>query len=165
MLTETTLGFLSTLTYRAEAKRQVCWLPLSGIFWEDEMPDIHYLNKVPETDRNQIFLLFTIRVRLWKGEALSDTEQQLWDATYSQVPEWAFFQRNRISADDHRAQEDAEQGGADALEALLADADEVTISENENDGVQNISATFDLTKGQIPARKKQTLWQHVYHKK
>ena len=70
MLTETTLGFLSTLTYREEAKRQVCWLPLSGIFWEDEMPDIHYLNKVPETDRNQIFLLFTIRVRLWKGEAL-----------------------------------------------------------------------------------------------
>src|SRR5215469_15199084 len=161
MLTETTLGFLSTLTYREEAKRQVCWLPLSGIFWEDEMPDIHYLNKIPENDRNQIFLLFTIRVRLWKGEALSDTEQQLWDATYSEVPKWAFFQRNRISSDDQRAQEDAEQGGADALEALLADADEVTIS--ESDGVQNISATFDLTKGQIPRQKKQPWWERLLH--
>ena len=151
MLTETTRGFLSTLTYRADATRQVCWLPLGGIYWEDEIPDIHYLNEIPEKDRKQIFRLFTIRVRLWKGEVLSDREQQLWDAAYSQVPQWAFFQNNRISADDQRAQEDAEQGGADALEALLADADEVTIS--EDDGVQTISATFDLTKPQIPPQK------------
>ena len=163
MLTETTLGFLSTLTYRADATRQVCWLPLSGIYWEDEMPDIHYLNKIPESDRNQIFCLFTTRVRLWKGEVLSDAEQQLWDATYSEVPQWAFFQRNHISADDQQAQEDAEQGGADALEALLADADEVTIS--ENDGVQNISATFDLTKGQIPPQKKQAWWERVFQRR
>jgi len=163
MLTETTLGFLSTLTYREDAKRQVCWLPLNGIYWGDEIPDIHYLNKIPENDRDEIFRLFTIRVRLWKGEALSDTEQKLWDVTYSRVPEWAFFQRKHISADDQHAQEDAEQGGADALEALLADADEVTIS--ENDGVQNISATFDLTKPQIPPQKKQGWWERAFHRR
>ena len=163
MLTETTLGFLSTLTYRADAKRQVCWLPLNGIYWEDELPDIHYLNKIPDNDRNQIFRLFSIRVRLWKQEVLTDAEQQLWNATYSQVPQWAFFQRNQISADDQHAQEDAEQGGADALEALLADADEVTIS--ESDGVQNISATFDLMKGQIPSQKKQAWWERVFHRR
>ncbi len=163
MLTETTLEFLSTLTYRGYAKQQVCCLPLSGIYWEDEMPDIHYLNEIPENDRNQIFRLFIIRVRLWKGEVPSDTEQQLWDVTYSQAPEWAFFQRKRISADDQHGQEDAEQGGADALEALLADADEVTIS--ESDGIQNISAIFDLTKAQIPQQKRQGWWEQVFHRR
>ena len=163
MLTETTLVFLSTLTYRADAKRLVCWMPLSGIHWEDELPDIHLLNKIPENDRDQIFRLFTIRVRLWNGEVLSDKEQQLWAATYSQAPQWAFFQRKHISVDDQHAQESAERGGADALEALLADADQVTI--HEKDGIQNISATFDLTKGQIPPRKKQTWWERVFHRR
>ena len=102
-------------------------------------------------------------MRLWKGEALSDTAQQLWDAMYSAVPQWTFFRRNHISADDQHAQEDAAQGGADLLEALVADADEVTIS--ENDGVQNISATFDLTKGQIPPQKKQAWWERVFHRR
>ena len=65
--------------------------------------------------------------------------------------EWAFFRRNHISADDQHTQEEAERGGGDALAALLADADEVILS--ENDGVQNISAAFDLTKGQILPQK------------
>jgi hypothetical protein len=134
---------------------------LSGIYWEDEMPDIHYLIEIPENDRDQIFRLFTIRARLWKGEVLSDTDQRLWDATYSEVPQWAFFHRAHIPTDDQHAQEDAEQGGADAIEALLADADEVTIK--ENDGVQNISAIFDLTKGEIPPPTKQAWWERVFH--
>lgn len=163
MLTETTLGVLSTFNYRADAKRQVSWLPLSGIYWEDELPDLRYLNKIPENDRNQILRLFASRVRLWKGEVLSDTQQQLWDTTYSQIPQWAFFQRNHISSDDQHAQEDGEEGGTDVLEALLSDADEVTVS--ENDGVQNISATFDLMKGQIPPPKKQAWWERVFHRR
>jgi hypothetical protein len=61
---------------------------------------------------------------------------------YSQVPSWALFQRQQISEDDHRAQEQAERAAADALGALLADADRVSIS--EKDGVQEFSATFDL---------------------
>ena len=81
-MSETTLGFLSTLTYRADAKRQVCWLPLGGIYWEDEMPDIRHLMNIPEDDRNQIFRLFAIRLRLWKGEPLPDGERRFWDATY-----------------------------------------------------------------------------------
>ena len=55
------------------------------------------------------------------------------------------FSDNHISADDQHTQEDAEQGGGDALAALLANADEVIIS--ENDGVQNISAAFDFDEG------------------
>src|SRR5579859_702093 len=144
MMSETTLGFLSTLTYRADAKRQICWLPLGGIYWDDEMPAIHHLMNIPKDDQYQIFRLFAIRMRLWKGEPLPAAEQQFWDASYSQVPKWAFFRRQQISDDDQHAQEQAEQAAAGALEALLADADRVSIS--EKDGVQEFSATFDLTK-------------------
>ena len=138
----------------------VCWLPLRGICWEDEIPDIDYWSRIPEKDRDHIFRLFTIRVRIWKRVVLSEAEQQLWDTTLSQVPQWAFFKRNHVSADDQHAQEVAEQGGADVLEALLSDADEVRIS--ENDGVQNFSATYDLTKGHVPPQKKQAWWERIF---
>jgi len=163
MLTEATLGFLSTLTYRADAKRLVSWMPLSGIHWEDELPHIHLLHEIPENDLDQILRLFNIRVRLWHGEVLSDKEQQLWDATYSQVPQWAFFRREHVSDDDQHAQEAAERGGAIVYEALFAEADEITIV--ENDGIQHISATFDLTKEQVPPQKKPRLWRRVFHRK
>ncbi len=135
-------------------------MPLSGIHWEDELPDVHLLNKIPENDRDQILRLFTIRVKLWKGEVLSDTQQELWDATHSEVPQWAFFQRNHISADDQHAQEAAERGGADVVEALLTDADEISVAENE--GIQKISTTFDLINGQLSRQKKQRWWQRIF---
>jgi hypothetical protein len=174
MLTETTLGFLSTLTHRADAKRRVCWLPWSGIYWEDEMPDILFRNGIPQSELDDILRLFAIRVRLWKGQVLSEREQQLWDETYSEVPQWAFFQRIHISAEDERIQDDAQLVGTEMHEALLACADEVTIT--ENDGVQQVSATWqippqnisptdDLTKGQIPPPKKQSWWERLFQRR
>jgi len=160
MMSETTLGFLSTLTYRADAKRQICWLPLVGIYWEDEMPDIRYLMNIPEDDRNQIFRLFSIRLRLWKGEPLPDAEQQFWDTAYSQVPSWAFFRRQQISDDEQHAQEQAERDSEVVLEALLSDADLVSIS--KKDGVEKISATFDLRKKPTPTEKKRSWWERVF---
>lgn len=160
MLTETTLRFLSTLTYRVDAKRQVCWLPLGGIYWEDEMPHIRHLMNIPKDDRNQILRLFSIRQQIWKGEPLAEAERQVWDATYSQVPSWAFFRRQQISEDDQRAQEQAAQGATDALAALFADADQVSV--HEKDGVQEFSATFDLTKKQTPTEKKPSWWQRLF---
>ena len=136
---------------------------LGGIYWEDEMPDIRHLMKIPQDDRNQIFRLFSIRLRLWKGEPLLDAEQQFWATTYSQVPSWAFFQRQQISDDDQHAQEQAEQAAADALEVLLADADLVSI--REKDGVQEFSATFDLTKRATPAEKKRSWWERVFSRR
>jgi hypothetical protein len=145
MLSEITLAYLSTLTYRGDAARKVCWLPLSGIYWEDELPDIHDLRRIPEGDRHQILRLFGIRLRIWKGQALSDESQLFWDEIHWQVPEWAFFQRLMVSAADLDSQAEAEQASTEVLEALLADADEITI--RERDGVQSFSATFDLRKG------------------
>jgi hypothetical protein len=162
MLSETTLGFLSTLTYRGDAQRQVCWLPLGGIYWEDEMPDIRHLMTIPEDDRNQILRLFSIRVRLWKGDRLTVAERQFWDATHSQVPSWAFFHRQQISDDDLNAQGDAERATTDALEALFADAHEVSVS--EKGGVQSFSATFLLTKEQT-AEERKPWWERLFRKR
>ena len=64
MISETTLAYLSTLTYQAEAKQMVSWLPLAGIYWDDEMPDLHLMRTIPENDRHQIYRLFGIRVRI-----------------------------------------------------------------------------------------------------
>jgi hypothetical protein len=159
MLSEITLAYLSTLTYRHDAARKACWLPLSGIYWEDELPEIHDLTRMPKGDRNQVLRLFGIRSCIWRGMALSDESQVLWDEVNSQVAEWAFFQHIVASADDLRAQAEAEQASTDAVEALLADADEVTIS--ERDGVQSFSATFDLTKERSPAQKTRPWWRRI----
>ncbi|MGA2377256.1 MAG: hypothetical protein ABSF72_17190 [Candidatus Sulfotelmatobacter sp.] len=144
MFTKTTIAQLSDLTYRPDAKLQVCLLPLAGIYWEDEMPDLHQIMKIPKDDRNQMFRLFGIRVRLWKGEVLSADEQLFWDTSRSQMPSWALFQRQTISDDDRRAQDEAEQAATDDLGELFDRADKV--SNSTKDGLQRFTATFHLNK-------------------
>jgi hypothetical protein len=92
---------------------------------------------------------------------MSDADSQFWDTTYSQVPSWAFFHRQQISADDMHAQEDAEQSSTDVFEALIADADEGSIIEKE--GVQSLSATFRVTK-QETEEEKRPWWVRVARK-
>jgi len=135
---------LAALPFRADAKRRVCILPLGSIYWEDEMPDLAQLMKLPENDRNAVLRLFSLRFKIWDRQHLSDDEQRFWDEVQKQAPGWAFFRRLELSAEDQRAREEAEAGVQRELEAFFGDADEVTIS--EQDGVQSFSATFDLTK-------------------
>jgi hypothetical protein len=163
MLSETTRGYLATLTYRADAKRQVCWLPLGGICWDDEMPDIRRLMKIPEEDRTKIFRLFGIRARLWKGEALPYEDQQFWDTEKASLPGWAFFQRQKISADDQRAQQAADQTTTEFLQALAHDADEAKVT--EKDGIQSFSFTFDLAKVRPALPTKRSWWKRIFGQK
>src|SRR5689334_9451460 len=109
MLSETICRKLAEFTYRPDAKRQVCILPLTGIYWDDELPDIRELMKIPEDDRDEMFRLFGLRRKLWRGMTLQPDEQQLWDTARSEMPRWAFFSRLAISADDQRAQFQVEQ--------------------------------------------------------
>ncbi|MCI0352807.1 MAG: hypothetical protein L0Z53_25580 [Acidobacteriales bacterium] len=51
MLSEATIGRLSELKYRSDAQWRVCLIPLTGIFWEDEMPDIRQFMALPEDDQ------------------------------------------------------------------------------------------------------------------
>lgn len=145
MLCETTVARLSAFTYRADAKRRFSLLPLGGIFWEDEIPDWLQFRKLPEEDRIEIYRLFSIRYRIWKGEVLSEQDQLFWGAACAQVPDWAFFQRVKVSVDDQLAQGQAERTSEGGFKALFAEADQLTVTE-KYPGVQTFSATFDLTK-------------------
>src|SRR5437588_7076088 len=147
MLSKNILAHLSTLTYRADAKRQVCILPLGSIYRDDEMPDIHRFVTFPEADRTQIVRLFGIRLRIWDHQTLSEDDQQFWDSVRSGAPAWALFHRLDLSEDDRREREEAERASAKELEDFLADSYEVTVSE-EKQGLQSFSATFHLNKDQ-----------------
>jgi hypothetical protein len=50
MLTESTIAMLSALTYRAGAAKRVCVLPLGGIYWDDELPELRELSEIPQCD-------------------------------------------------------------------------------------------------------------------
>lgn len=141
MLSNGALKYLRPLTFDSSAERRSCMIPMGGIYWSDEIPDFRALMDVPKSDRNLIFRLFSIRFKLWAGEQLSDADQSYWDAARTQVPDYPVFHRVQISADDRVAQAAAEQDALAGFEALLGDADEVTVN---NDG--SFSATFDLTK-------------------
>ena len=89
--------------------------------------------EIPEEDRNKIFRLFGLRVRIWRGDPLSSEDQRFWDTAQSLVPGWALFGRQRVSVDDLQAQEQAEQATAQALEAWIADADHAEMSETDKE--------------------------------
>lgn len=144
-LSPSVVAYLSALSYRPDAARQVCWIPLGGLYWEDEIPDIRDLMQLTEDDQLQLFRLFAIRYKLWEGEGLNAEDRQFWDGSRSQVPHAPIFQRLQLSAADKKAHAEARQASTDALETLFADADRVTLTEHGS-GVQTFSATFDLTK-------------------
>jgi hypothetical protein len=159
MFSEATSALFNTLTYRADARRGVSWMPLGGIFWEDELPNHNQvLLEIPEDDRCHIIRLFGLRVLLWNGQTLRDEDQQFWDTAHSLVPRWAFFDRLSVSAEDRYEQEEMAKQVDEIYEALFADADVVEIT--EQDGVQNFCATFDLYKNGA-VQKKKPLWQRV----
>jgi len=60
---------------------------------DDELPDIRELFMIPEDDRDQIFRLFGIRYRVWKGEVLSGEVKQFWNNMQWLMPTPAFFER------------------------------------------------------------------------
>lgn len=160
MPTENTIAMLSALTYRADAKRLVCVLPLGGIYWDDELPELRELTKIPREDHDNIFRLLGIRSRLWRGEILSDNDQQFWDGMQSLVPSWAVFQRIRVSPENLQADEDTQRETLEGLKGWFADADNVSVS--EKDSLQHFSLTFDLTKGEQPIPKHEPWRKRIF---
>ena len=147
MLSEETLARLSTLTYRPDAERHVCILPLGSIHWDDELPQNQLIMAFPEPDRNEVLRAFAIRMKLWNQQPLSDDDRELWDSVRSAAPNWAIFRRLDLSDDDRREREGAERACRRDLLGLLASADEVTFRD-EGHGIWNFSAKFRLDKSQ-----------------
>jgi len=78
----------------------------------------------------------------------------------SLVPSWAVFQRISVSPEDLQADEDAQRETMEALRAWLADADAVSVT--EKDGLQHLSLTFDLTKGERAVPKDEPRWKRMF---
>ena len=120
------------------------------------MPALRQIMKIPEEDRNQMFRLFGIRVKLWKGEALPADDQLFLDTARLQTPSWALFLRQTISADDRHAQDEAERATTKGLGELFARADKVK-SISEKDGLQRFTATLDLKKRQRAVKRERVM--------
>lgn len=75
MLTAGALEYLRPLAFDPSAERLSCLIPMGGIYWSDEIPDFRTLMHVKESDRNQIYRLFSIRFKLWAGEELADDDK------------------------------------------------------------------------------------------
>jgi hypothetical protein len=118
---------------------------LSSIFWEDEMPDPVWLAKLPEHDQEQIMQVFAIRQRIWNGLGLSEGDQQVWDETRQQLPDWALFQRLELSPEGDKERQEIEQSCAREIEEFFGGADRLTVTDRGH-GVQSISATFFLKR-------------------
>jgi len=126
------------------------------------MPDIRQFVTLPEDDRNELMRLFGIRQKIWKGELISETDQSRWESARLQVPNWPLFKRLELSAEETQAQAEAAEETARGWETFLAEADEVSI--REEDGVETISATFRLSDEPPSPVKKSSWWQRVLHR-
>jgi hypothetical protein len=155
---------LSRLSYRPDAAQQKCIIPLSGLYWEDEMPAVSELFRLAESSQLQIFRLFSIRYKLWDGETLSMEDQQFWDSARAQVPGAAIFQRITLSPADQSAHIEARQSCEQEFEQFFADADEVTLT-NLGSGVQSFAARFDLAKNEPALQPKQPWWKRVFSRR
>jgi hypothetical protein len=145
ILTDAIITILRGLTARPDARRMVSVIPLGSIYWEDEMPGYPHLAELSSDERNIIWRLFDIRLRVWDSEVLSADDQALWDAARADVPTWALFHRLALSADDREARRQAEGDLQKEFEAFFGDADRVELTDKGH-GLQESSAAFDLTK-------------------
>jgi len=113
------------------------------------MPDLLDLIKLCEDEQKTIWRIFGIRLKIWDDRLLSVEDQHLWDAAQFEMPNWALFQRLTLCADDRKAREQAEEEVEKEFVDFFADAEEVQVN-NEGQGLQSFSATFNLSKN--PAR-------------
>jgi hypothetical protein len=137
-------------------------MPLSGIYWDDEIPDHGALFSLGEDDKMQYLRLLAIRIRLWRSEALNDEDQNLWDTVRILVPTCPVFMRLEISDDDRKTQREAEEETGEILDELLSGAKEVTWTDVGN-GAKEFSAEIDFTEERQPARKN-SFWQRVFNR-
>ena len=114
------LKYLASLEYRPDAEMVVGMIPLTGIYWVDEIPDNHQqISLLPEMERLQVYGLFCMRKLIWRGQHLSREQQELWQSVQTQVPNCPLFQRLEPSRTIVRADRRIERR-MDACEAAMA---------------------------------------------
>jgi hypothetical protein len=123
MLSEKIVAVLAALRYQPDAEWEVNILPFGSIFWKDEMPAMADLFDRLD-DMAVINAMFGIRLKIWDGVALDAQDQQLWDAVKRQVPQWALFERLRLTDEQRLAREKAERQVEQEFESIGPEHDE-----------------------------------------
>jgi hypothetical protein len=95
---------LKQLQYTPDAPIRACFIPLAGIYWEDELPAYQTLIGLPEIEYIYPFLILNLRRKLWAHEALTAEEQNHWQEAQERFPNWPIFKRLQISAADYQHQ-------------------------------------------------------------
>ena len=150
MLSDQTLAYVSALPFRADAKRCVCWLPLCGVYWADEIPDLRSFSRLPESSRTEILRLFAIRYAMWTNGSLSAEDQAYWDEARALAPNYALFQRTNVTSDIIDLQQQIQEQYDAAFAELASQAKELKITERAP-GVESFSIVFDVNQ-EVPAK-------------
>ncbi len=112
------LQYLASLEYRPDAKAILGMIPLTGIYWVDEIPDHSQIRALPENEQSQVYRLFLIRKLVWRRKKLSQEDQEFWESIQKQIPGCPLFQRLEPSREIVRADKRIERQ-MDACEAAL----------------------------------------------
>jgi hypothetical protein len=159
MLSDSTVAYISVLPFRNDARRCVSWLPLCGVYWADEIPDLLTFGRLPESSRLEILRLFAIRYAIWKNEQRSPEDQAFWDIARKQAPQYAFFQRIEVTPDTIDLQNQIQEQYDAAFEELTSHASQVTVTQ-KTPHVESVSLAFDLAR-EAPA--KLPWWKRIRH--
>lgn len=131
VLSTALVDYLSAMTYRSDAERLESILPLGGIYWADEL-DFESMKSLSEPDRDAMFRVVALRMKLWDGETLDPEDQAFWDAAQCAVPGWAVFRRLTLSDDDRRAHQHAFSQVVEFFEAMKSEGYEVDLNSKDD---------------------------------
>jgi hypothetical protein len=148
MLSDAAAALLRKCRFRADAQYRICSIPLQGIFWGDEMPDLPDFYKLSRDEQNTVWRLFGIRKKVWDGKELSDDESSLWESARAKAPEWALFHRLVLSDEERVARREMEQQAWEENREFFARADRIVVVDQEN-GMTQFTATFPVAKSSV----------------
>ena len=112
------LNYLASLEYRPGAEMVLGTIPLTGIYWVDEIADHSQIRALPKNEQLQVYRLFCIRKSIWRRKELSREDQEFWASVQKQVPACPLFQRLEPSRGIVRADRRIERQ-MDACEAAM----------------------------------------------
>ncbi|MBO6891168.1 MAG: hypothetical protein JJ866_04425 [Roseibium sp.] len=139
MLTPETVDYLRRQTYDPAAEQLSIIVPVSTLYWSDEMPDTKALRRLGNGAYDEVIRLLSIRRQIWEHLQVSNEEQEFWSSAISLAPDFPGFRRLDLSPEDREAQFQIDRLEAEFFDELAESADDFEI-----DVAGNWSATFHL---------------------
>ena len=92
MLSYQAVVYLETFKYEDSAERMFPLFRDGGDSSHYAIPDLRQITSFSEDDQLKIWKLFAIRIGIWRGIELSQSDQAFWDMAQRQAPDSQFFQ-------------------------------------------------------------------------